>query len=75
MQEPTVRHEHLFLIHIWSQIGPENTVSGWRGSVQHVASGQRLYFATLHDLNDFISLKMSLSPPREEAASVPPPAP
>jgi len=75
MQKPTVRHEHLFLIRIWPQIGPENTASGWRGSVQHVASGQRLYFATFQDLNDFISLKTGLSPPREGATNGPPPAP
>jgi hypothetical protein len=30
----------------------------WRGSVEHVPSGQRLYFTSLADLNDFIHWRL-----------------
>jgi hypothetical protein len=34
----------------------------WRGSIEHVPSAQRLYFASLGDLNDFITLRLNSRP-------------
>ncbi len=49
------RSEHFFTIRIWQESGQEETGT-WRGLVVHVRSDQRLYFTTLADLNDFITL-------------------
>jgi hypothetical protein len=51
------RSEHLFIVRIWQE--PEQTRAGeWRGSIEHVPSGQRLYFVSFNDLSDFIRLRM-----------------
>ena len=60
---------HLFIIRIWEQAEAEGASSTWRGLVQHVASGQQLYFTSLRDLNDFIVLKMRQAEPRDLPAS------
>jgi len=57
MEETAPRQEHLFVIRIWEEAGRENAAPTWRGSAQHVPSGQQLYFASLRDMNDFITLK------------------
>ena len=47
---------HLFVIRLWYE--PSRSSKGqWRGSVEHVPSGQRMYFVSLHDLVDFIVLR------------------
>lgn len=50
---------------IWLEDGREES-GGWRGLVAHVRSGQRLYFTTLADLDDFIMLRIHASPSSEE---------
>jgi len=50
----TERLEHLFIVRIWQE-ADRSGVSQWRGSVEHVPSGQRLYFTSLGDLTDFIT--------------------
>ncbi|MBN2549325.1 MAG: hypothetical protein JXB15_09215 [Anaerolineales bacterium] len=46
----------LFIVRIWN---PSSQIpDAWRGSVEHVPSGQRLYFTTLADLNDFIAFHL-----------------
>lgn len=49
---------HLFIVRIWYE-SPQLARPPWRGSVEHVPSGQRLYFASLGDLNDFITLRLN----------------
>jgi len=49
--------EHLFVVRLWLESGTQSSISHWRGSVQHVISGQQVYFASLRDMNDFIALK------------------
>jgi len=49
--------EHLFVVRLWSEAAPDRA-TGWRGSIEHIASSQRLYFSTLADLNDFITLRI-----------------
>jgi hypothetical protein len=50
--------QHLFIVRIWYE-ARRPTPQPWRGSVEHVPSGQRIYFASLGDLNDFISLRLN----------------
>ncbi len=52
------RPQHLFVVRVWqeqSRLLPDQ----WRGSVEHVASGQRLYFASLGDLTNFIAFRIN----------------
>ena len=46
------------MVHIWLEAA-EGGEGQWRGAVDHVGSGRRLYFASLSDLVDFIRLRMS----------------
>jgi hypothetical protein len=50
------RTEDLFIVRIWQEPGSVEAAGeeGWRGSVQHVLSGQRIHFRRLVDLDDFI---------------------
>jgi hypothetical protein len=45
--------DHLFIVRVWREAAGTVTWP-WRGSVEHVPSGQRLHFSALADLNDFI---------------------
>ncbi|PKO14424.1 MAG: hypothetical protein CVU39_14310 [Chloroflexi bacterium HGW-Chloroflexi-10] len=49
--------QFLFIVRIWTEAG--QTQNTWRGSVENIPSGQRLYFTSLNDLNDFIKFSMS----------------
>jgi len=49
----------LFIVRIWKESEQAKT-QRWRGSAEHVPSGQRFYFSSLADLNDFISLRLNL---------------
>ncbi len=51
------RLEHLFVVRMWQE-STQHKADGWRGSVEHVPSGQRLYFVSFNDLNDFIQLRL-----------------
>lgn len=66
------RQEHLFVIRIWEETGPQDSVSGWRGLAQHISSGQQVYFTSLRDMNDFMVLKTGQPPPSKDAADVVP---
>lgn len=53
MSAPT---EHLFITRVWCE---ESRDSGqWRGSVTHVNSEKKLYFANLADLMAFIMVRL-----------------
>ena len=57
VSEAADRPHHLFVVRLWRESG--HTVLGqWRGSVEHVPSGRRLYFVSLSDLADFITLRL-----------------
>ena len=54
----TTRAEHLFIVRMWQE--PSQALAArWRGYVEHVPSGQRLYFTSLTDLNDFIGQRLT----------------
>ena len=46
----------LFIVRIWN--ASSQLPGAWRGSVEHVPTGQRLYFTSLADLNDFITFHL-----------------
>ena len=54
---PLKRLEHLFVVRIWEETGRSKS-NQWRGSVEHIPSGQRLYFSSFADLNDFIDWRL-----------------
>ncbi len=54
------RVQHLFIVRIWHELDQEGQATQWRGSIEHVPSGQRLYFTSLRDLCDFISSNLQL---------------
>jgi hypothetical protein len=55
------RPEHLFVVRMWQE-SSRRAPDQWRGSVEHVPSGQRLYFVSLGDLNAFITTRISRHP-------------
>jgi hypothetical protein len=61
------RLEHLFVVRMWQE-STQRKSGGWRGSIEHVPSGQRLYFVSFNDLNDFIRLRLN-SPPQSAPAT------
>ncbi len=51
------RRHHLFVVRMWYE--PDQTSEGqWRGSIEHVSSGQQMYFISLTDMTDFIALRL-----------------
>lgn len=50
------RREHVFLVRMWT----ENVSSSqaWRGSIDHVASGCKLYVTGPGEVADFITLRL-----------------
>ncbi|MBE2200781.1 MAG: hypothetical protein IAE79_19370 [Anaerolinea sp.] len=57
MDETTTHSQFLFIVRIW--LVEEGRGGAWRGSVEQVPAGQKLYFTSLGDLNDFIALHLS----------------
>ncbi len=53
---------HLFIVRVWLEAGDAGRAAQWRGSAEHTRSGQRLYFTSLEDLVDFITLRRGEPP-------------
>jgi hypothetical protein len=53
------RLQHLFVVRMWQEPSEVAPPGQWRGSVEHVPSGERLYFASIEDLNTFILGQMN----------------
>ena len=52
------RREHRFVVHVWFE--SNGRADGqWRGEVDHVGQGRRLYFSSLGDLMDFIKVRLA----------------
>ncbi len=45
---------HVFVVRVWREDSQANPGGQWRGSVEHVPTGQRIYFASLEILLEFI---------------------
>ena len=45
---------HLFIVRVWHEASELAPGGQWRGSVEHVPSGQRVHFITLEALTEFV---------------------
>ena len=54
MSETLGRSQHLFVVRMWQEPSRAAPPGQWRGSVEHVPTGQRICFAALGDLTGFI---------------------
>ncbi len=60
MDETPSRPQHLFVVRMWAEtVGP--TPAQWRGSVEHISTGQKFYFTSMADMADFINLRLKAS--------------
>ena len=49
----TVRHS--FIVRVWHEDSAEPAGGQWRGSIEHVPSGERLHFVSLEAVTNFIN--------------------
>jgi hypothetical protein len=60
--------DQVFLVRMWpARQASERHI--WRGSIQHVPSGRRLYVSGLADVLEFITTELSESTAEERAGS------
>jgi hypothetical protein len=52
-------HEKVFIVRMWPAHVADR--QKWRGSVQHVSSGRKLYVSGLADIVEFITAELSAS--------------
>lgn len=56
---------HSFIVRIWHEaLDGEGKIVAWRGSIDHVSSGKRLYFHKLEEVEGFIQEQTGLDPSR-----------
>jgi hypothetical protein len=63
VSESPARVEHLFIVRMWREAGIG--ITGWRGSVEHTATKERMYFSNLVALTEFVDSCLAVSPPHE----------
>ncbi len=49
-----------FIVRVWCERGdePSDGVRDWRGSIEHVESGERVFFRELASVNDFMTARL-----------------
>ena len=49
-----------FIVRVWCERGdgPGDRVRDWRGSIEHVESGERVFFRELHVMTEFMSRRL-----------------
>lgn len=52
------RNEHRFMVRVWLETAA-GTSGQWRGVVDHIGTGRKVYFSDMTDLMDFIRLRMT----------------
>lgn len=52
--------QHLFTVRLWAETNA-TALTQWRGLVEHIATGQKFYFTSLGDMQDFIALQLAAS--------------
>ncbi|HNT25762.1 MAG TPA: hypothetical protein PKM21_15435 [Anaerolineales bacterium] len=57
MDGAIISPQHTFVVRLWAETTAANAVQ-WRGSVEHIASGQKFYFTSLNDLVGFIGRRI-----------------
>jgi len=50
---------HLFIVRFWREDSEGTSGGQWRGSVEHVPTGQRVHFVSLDVLNTFINKQLN----------------
>jgi hypothetical protein len=66
---PVKRIQHLFVVRLWADSATIPAAEDWHGLVQHVPTGQKLYFTALTDLNDFIAGRLEVGDSLPERSS------
>ena len=51
---------HSFVVRVWREVGKDDAV--WRGYIDHVGSGERIYFQNLEDVIWFIQERIGTQP-------------
>ena len=62
LQNETV-DRHLFIVRLWREESQATAGGQWRGSVEHVPSGQRIHFISLDALTAFIGKQLDVDSP------------
>lgn len=57
MKRSADRPEHLFIVRLWSEVEASKPPL-WRGSVQHIGSGQHFFFSNVRDLWSFVDAEL-----------------
>ena len=65
----TKASQHLYIVRIWFETTRSDRQK-WRGLIEHVPTGRKLYFTSLANLVDFISLSL---PSSDTASTAQPP--
>ena len=52
-------NRHLFIVRFWREDSESAPGGQWRGSVEHIPTGQRVHFVSLDVLNTFISQRLN----------------
>jgi hypothetical protein len=62
-----MRSKDAFLVNLWIERGDGEKPAAWRGSVEHVASGRRLYFNEIAILTAFLFDRLGRRDPARRA--------
>ena len=54
------RIQHLFVVRLWAETAATPVSEDWHGLVQHMPTGQKLYFTSLSDLTDFVEAQLAV---------------
>ena len=60
---PPPEDRHLFIVRVWREDSQAEPGGQWRGSVEHVPSGQRIHFVSLDALMEFMRIYMTAPSP------------
>ncbi|MDQ1301462.1 MAG: hypothetical protein QG637_1384 [Chloroflexota bacterium] len=55
----TQRREYLFVVRLWQERSDAEPPGQWRGSAQHVPSGERAYFLHFTDMVEFMRSQLA----------------
>ncbi len=65
------RAQHLFVLRVWHEVSSVAPIAEWRGSIEHVTTGQRQYFAGLEEIDRIIREELGDVPPGTSPAAPP----
>ncbi len=59
---------HSFIVRVWREGSADQSGGPWRGSVQHVASGQHIHFSSFEALQHFLQIYVDQSAPFKQGS-------